>query len=167
MLTEQVLGSRLPGKHHDSVEDSRNALYAAAYYLDNDGVTPALVRAQAANGRRRDLAGAASAGGDAASSSSSGESSLLVHHIPSYCAEEHIERLFVSYASILPTKVSPIVRTVDPSEESVGRSLVYFATPKHAELAFECIVGPLKPDKQNRPQKRVYLKSGGYINVRK
>ena len=41
-----------------------------------------------------------------------------------------------------------------------------FSSEAHAALAFESLAGPNRPDKSGRPQKRVYLKGGGYICVR-
>jgi hypothetical protein len=165
MIVDQVLHLKLPASHHDSVEDARASLYAAAYYLVHQGQLPTLVRNTNSSSNNH--------GTSNNNQNNQGSDSLLVHHVPAYCTEEHIQRLFVSYTSIVPLKISPIVRTAVTNDTSisksdtVGRSIVSFASAKHAELAFESIVGPLKPDKQGRPQKRVYLKVGGYVNVRK
>lgn len=153
MLAEQLLQIRSGVKLHDSVDDSRISCYAAAYHLLHGGQFPAMQRGKVSSH------GVGRTGQD--------DSTLLVHHIPAFCGEEHIERMFVSFTNVIPTKVNPISRTVDAAEESHGKTLVHFLSAKHAELAFETIQGTIKPDKQNRPQKRVFLKNGSYVNVRK
>lgn len=154
MLADQVLQLKTPVKLHDSVEDSRISCYAAAYHLLHGGQFPTMHR-----GKSSDRGAGARTVQD--------ETTLLVHHIPSFCAEEHIERMFLSFTSVAPTKVNPISRTVDAADESQGKTLVTFLSAKHAELAFDTLQGAIKPDKQNRPQKRVFLKNGSYVNVRK
>jgi hypothetical protein len=154
MLAEQLLQIRGSVKLHDSVDDSRVSCYAAAYHLVHGGQFPTMQRGKTdrSNGAVRQ---------------SQDDSTLLVHHIPAFCGEEHLERMFVSFTNVAPVKVNPISRTMDATEESQGKTLVQFLTAKHAELAFETLQGAIKPDKQNRPQKRVFLKNGSYVNVRK
>ena len=48
-----------------------------------------------------------------------------------------------------------------------GRTVISFATKQHCDLAFDAIPGPNRPDKANRDQKRIYLKGGGYVCIRK
>ena len=48
-----------------------------------------------------------------------------------------------------------------------GRSTVEFSSQLHAQLAFDSIPGPNRPDKQHREQKRIYFKGGGYLCIRK
>lgn len=141
-VAEQVLGFQL-GESHDSVKDACTSLYAAVYAFQNSGVT--VVRRGAA----------------------AGEGTLLLHRLPDFCKEDHVLRVLIAYTNIVPTKVAPIMKGEGLSSEPVGKTTVYFSSQQHAELAFESISGPLRPDKQNKPQKRIYLKGGGYIYVRK
>lgn len=144
MVAEQVLGFQLVDSH-DSVKDACTSLYAAAYVAQNGPVSVA----------RKAAAG-------------SGEgAALLIHRLPDFCKEDHLLRVLIAYTNIVPTKVSPIIKGEEKSSEPIGKSTVYFSTQQHADLAFESIAGPVRPDKQNRPQKRIYLKGGGYIYVRK
>jgi hypothetical protein len=91
---------------------------------------------------------------------------LLVHRIPANCTTENISQLFITNTFIVPTKVHPII-TNTQDNAAAGKSTVTFESAKHADLAFETLAGPNRPDKSNRPQKRVYLKGGGYMCVRK
>jgi hypothetical protein len=98
---------------------------------------------------------------------------LLLHRIPDFCTEEHITEMIVKYTQIVPVKVNTITRgapTATPGEKGAaanGKTTVQFLSQQHCDLAFDSIVGPNRPDKQNRDQKRIYLKGGGYICVRK
>jgi hypothetical protein len=149
VVAEQVLGFQL-GDSHDSVKDACTSLYAAVYSAQHGPIS-----------------GLYRHGKNSSSSSSSHEPSLLLHRLPDYCHEEHIMRVLIAYTNVVPTRIAPIVRGDPTGAEPVGKTTVYFSTQQHAELAFESISGPLRPDKQNKPQKRIYLKGGGYIYVRK
>jgi hypothetical protein len=146
-VSEQVLGFQL-GDSHDSVKDACTSLYAAVHSAQH-GPSPGLQR----NGKT--------------SGSSSHEPGLLLHRLPDFCHEEHVMRVMIAYTNVVPIRIAPIVRGDPTGAEPVGKTTVYFSTQQHAELAFESISGPLRPDKQNKPQKRIYLKGGGYIYVRK
>lgn len=54
----------------------------------------------------------------------------------------------------------------DMTMKDRGKSVVIFKSQEHANLAFQSISGPVRPDNNNKPQKRVYLKAGGYLAVR-
>jgi hypothetical protein len=159
-ISEQVLGIKLP-RLHDSVQDARAALQAAAYICKN-GTAPAIVR----------------------EASTSSEPSLLLHRIPDYCTVDSVRQMLISSTYVVPTSVYSINRNATPGASSsaaasadiqsppasgaaVGKMNAVFSTQQHADLAFESIPGPIRPDASKRPQKRVYLQGGGYIYVRK
>jgi len=53
-------------------------------------------------------------------------------------------------------------------DAATGKATAVFPSAQHADLAFDSIAGPNRPDKSGRAQKRIYFKSGGgYICVRK
>jgi hypothetical protein len=147
-ISEQVLGVKM-NDTHDSVEDARQALKAALHLMTN-GIPAPIIRKVVL------------------------PAALLIHRIPEGYTEETVHQLLVAQTSIVPRSVETILRGGSSSEggessgkSSTGRCNVEFLTPAHAELAFETIAGPLRPDKSNKPQKRMYLKGGGYICVRK
>jgi RNA exonuclease 1 len=142
LVAEQLLGINLP-EPHDSVWDSRIALYAAAYALEVGFLS--IKRTATAE-----------------------QPSLMVHRIPEYVTEEHIKTMMTNHTYIMPTSITTMIRGESQSPtDPVGKVTVYFLTPAHAELAFDSISGPIKPDKKNRPQKKVYLQGGGHVYVRK
>jgi hypothetical protein len=150
-----VLGIKLP-RLHDSVQDARAALQAAAYICKN-GTAPAIVR-----------------------EASSSEPSLLLHRIPDYCTVDSVRQMLMSSTYVVPVNVYSINRNATPGATAsadiqspaatgaaVGKMNAVFSTQQHADLAFDSIPGPIRPDASKRPQKRVYLQGGGYIYVRK
>ena len=88
-------------------------------------------------------------------------SSLLVHKLPEHCDAEQIQNMFISHTQIVPSSIEIL------STGEMGKCNVHFLSSKHADLAFESIQGPIFPDKFHRAQKRVYLSTGGHINVRR
>lgn len=161
-VSEQILGTKLPDTH-DSVEDARAALYGGAVLLSR-GPQPPIIRKNSTNGA------VAAAAASAASAAATAGCSLLVHRIPDYCTEQHIQEMIVAYTQVMPCKVNTITRgapTTDSSSVPSGKTTIFFSSQIHCDLAFESIAGPNRPDKQNRDQKRVYFKGGGYICVRK
>lgn len=60
-----------------------------------------------------------------------------------------------------------MVKIWGSEESSFGKTRVQFDSAEECEAAFLALSGPVWSDKENKPQKRVYLKSGGYINVKK
>jgi hypothetical protein len=155
-VAEQMIGVQLP-ETHDSVYDARASLYAAALLLVEGPQRPVV---------RRTGAVSSAAGGGA--SAASALPSLLIHRIPDYCSEQHVHEMILGYTQVMPVKVNPITRA-PPGADAVpaGKTTVYFSSQLHRDLAFDSIAGPDRPDKQNRSQKRVYFKGGGYICVRK
>jgi hypothetical protein len=94
-----------------------------------------------------------------------GGAQLLVHRIPESCSEQHIYQMILNYTSIVPLQVDRILRVTDSSDgDAWGRANVVFSSTQHADLAFDNIVGPNRPDKQGRSQKRIYLKAQGKGN---
>lgn len=140
-VTETLFGTKL-ADHHDSVEDARAALHIAVNFMKNGPSAP-IVRA----------------GGMPTSYS------LLVHRIPDNFTEDQLHQYFVQQVNVVPLRVNPI--TGSAPNQSCGKSFVLFASKAHADFAFDTIPGPNRPDKQNKPQKRCYLKNGGYFCVRK
>lgn len=138
-IAESVLGMTLDVVH-DSVKDAQCALFAARH-LFLHGVPSPIARSGVV------------------------EHSLLVHRIPSIMNENHIKEMFISNTFVVPTQIVPIVFSSDNTPS--GKTTVMFETVKHSDLAFDTLAGPNRPDKANRAQKRVYIKGGGYICVRK
>ena len=81
--------------------------------------------------------------------------------------------MVISSTNVVPVDILPITWGCDAAASPpavavpMGKTTVTFTTQLHADLAFDSIPGPNKPDKANRAQKRVYLKGGGYICIRK
>ncbi|KAL3811861.1 hypothetical protein ACHAXA_009220 [Cyclostephanos tholiformis] len=87
---------------------------------------------------------------------------LLVHRLPVNTLPEHISEMFLAYASIRP-KTVPDIAFAGPH----GKCHVEFSSSQHAELAYATLVGEERADKTGKMQKRVGLKGGGYVCVRK
>jgi RNA exonuclease 1 len=154
-VSDQVLFMKLP-EPHDSVQDAQAALFVASVLLTAGPQAP-IVRSN----------------GNGGNGETPTHPSLLIHRIPDYCSEQNIHDMIASYTQVMPLKVSPIARGQSAANGSSGPSIpsgkasVFFRTAMHCDLAFESIAGPNRPDKQNRDQKRVYFKGGGYVCVRK
>lgn len=132
---------------HDSVEDAQFAAKLAAHVVTN-GFQPPIVRV----------------GGPSVDN----KTSLMIHRIPKSCGEDQVKRMFAVNAYVIPKTVNTIQHPAakDPTA-NVGKTDAVFDSVAHADLAFETLPGPDRPDKSNRSQKRVYLHGGGYICVRK
>ena len=157
-VLEHVMGMKLL-ELHDSVEDAQATLRAALHVL-NEGTPPLITRS-------------------ASSQIHINACSLLIHRIPEGCTEEHIKAMIMKHTSVVPSEVLPITRGKDDppaaaggsppptAPQAAGRATIVFPSEKHAVLALESIVGPNRPDNSGRIQKRVYMKGGGYVCVRK
>ena len=142
-LAMAVLKRDMP-EVHDSVNDARVALLSIeGGYLDADGKPEPITRTFPVKKR-------------------GGSAELFVHRIPKGCTQEHISKMFLNHSHIKPTEVPDIVFNSD-----TGKTTVSFASGDHANLVFKTLEGEAKPDKTGRLQKRVYLRNGGYINIRK
>ena len=160
-LAHGVLGGREMPEVHDSVNDARVALACAVQYVERGGkVDPVekVYRRSDSRGGRRDAGG-----GDGSSSSAQQHTSvLLVHRLPVNTLPEHISEMFLAYTSIRPKNIPDIAFAGQQ-----GKCNVEFASSQHAELAYATLAGDERADKTGKMQKRVGLKGGGYVCVRK
>lgn len=164
-IAQAVCNVSLAGNRtHDSVQDAKIAVQSVTQLiqkLDQCTQTPAAL-AQALEGIAipRLIAGI----------SQPTTHCMLVHRIPSAYSVEDIKTMFSTCAFVVPVEVQPITYGADdapaPPGGNVGKTVVAFSTEAHANLAFESLTGPNRPDKNNKAQKRVYLKNGGHICVR-
>ena len=129
---------------HDSLQDANVAL-SLAEFVKRNGFQPPIHR----NG------------------SEENSSTLLLHRIPSSCNNDILRQIFMTAAHIVPVEIQTLQHAGLSSTMPAGKANAVFSSPKHAKLAFDSLAGPERPDKANRPQKRVYLKQGGYIYIRK
>ena len=142
-LAMSVMTREMP-EVHDSVNDALVALLAIqAGYLETGG-SPAPV-ARSFPPRRKGAS-----------------SELFVHRIPKGVFQQHISKMFLAHTQIEPKEVP----TIEFNSET-GKTTVVFASGDHANLVFKSLEGEAKPDKTGRLQKRVYLRNGGYICIRK
>jgi RNA exonuclease 1 len=139
-LTKSVLSIDMP-KTHDSVNDTRMTMECLKHWLKKEGRVEPIVRA----------------------ATPSYAAQLFVHRIPkNLCEESHLSRMFLHHTSIEPTTVE----TIEFAGE-VGKTHIIFKSGKHASLAFDCLEGIGHPDASGKLQKKVFLKTGGYVRVRK
>jgi RNA exonuclease 1 len=140
-LTKSVLGVDMP-KTHDSVNDTRMSMECLKHWLKHDGKVDSIVREEKATYG----------------------SQLFVHRIPkSVCNESHLSRMFLYHTSIEPKTVEDI----EFAGTEIGKTHIIFRSWKHASLAFDSLEGIGHPDASGKLQKKVFLKSGGYVRVRK
>lgn len=129
---------------HDSVNDARVALNCVKHYKERNGNVD-----------------------DIPSSNSAWENystQLFVHRIPrDACNESQLSNMFIRHTDVKPATVEDI----DFSNKDTGKTIVIFRTSHHANLAFDTLQGPIEIDTTGRKQKKVYLRSGGFIKVRK
>eukprot|EP01039_Chlorochromonas_danica_P010385 gene10385-11502_t len=145
LIIEKLMGLKLPDTH-DSVQDARAALLVAAY-VGSRG-TP--VNLSFRDRDREDTS-----------------TQLMVHRIPLGCTEEDLRAMLLAYTHVEPVKISTITHNVTLPTDPTGKAYVSYASQKHLDLAFDSLHGPVRNDNAQRPQKRIYLKKGGYICVRK
>jgi len=139
-LAMSVMKREMPDVH-DSVNDARvSMLCLEEGYLKTDGKPEPIVRLFA---KKR------------------GSAELFVHRIPKGCTPEHVQNMFLKHTSIQPSEVPKI-----EFNSETGKTTIVFTSTEHANLAFKTLGGESKPDKTGRMQKRVYLRTGGYICVR-
>lgn len=138
-----VLEKEMPTTH-DSINDARVSLECCNYFLSNDGHVEEVTRTRKNFG-------------------SDTYDSLLVHRIPRQsCEKKDILDLFLYNCFIKPKEVNDI-----EFGTSTGKTFVRFSTNKHASLAFESLKGNPAPDKTGKLQKKVYMRNGDYVQVRK
>lgn len=143
-----VLKREMP-EVHDSVNDARVALSCAKHYVDSGGKVSAIEKVYSRSSSRSRL--------DAADTTM-----LLVHRLPTSTQPNHISEMFIAYTNIKPKSVPEITFS-----GVHGKCNVEFTTKEHAELAYATLVGEEREDKTGKKQKRVGLKGGGYVCVRK
>lgn len=148
-VSEFILGEDMTAIH-DSVRDAEAAYKAAKHLLTLGPITKAPEVPRSQN-----------------SSTKPPANSLLVHRIPQGCDEEGIKQMMLSLTAIVPSQVLPLQWVGTDAATQSGKTYVVFPSKEHADFAFEALPGPNRPDKSNRAQKRAYLKTGGYICVRK
>lgn len=124
---------------HDSVNDARKALECVMHWVEKDGDVETIERTAKHKGNQ-----------------------LFVHRIPKQCQTHHLTNMFVKHTSVEPLSVDDIEYAGD-----MGKTHVIFRSPRHASLAFDTLEGTAEPDKSGRLQKKVFLRNGDYVRVRK
>eukprot|EP00804_Cyclotella_cryptica_P018166 CCRYP_005935-RA/>CCRYP_005935-RA protein AED:0.01 eAED:0.01 QI:107/1/1/1/0.5/0.33/3/2235/595 len=149
-LAHGVLQKTMPNVH-DSVNDARVALACAEHYVSKNGKVDVIekVFARSHSGTRERLKSADTA-------------VLLVHRLPRSSQPNHISDMFLAFTCIKPKNVADIVFS-----GKHGKCNVEFPTKEHAELAYITLTGGEHEDKTGKKQKRVKLKNGDYVCVRK
>lgn len=140
-LASGVLKQSMPDVH-DSVNDAKTALACIKHFLDCKGKVDKIVRTF----QNRPNYGA----------------QLFLHRIPKTCEASHISQMFLAHTSVQPLEVDEIAYSGDN-----GKALVHFRSTAHAKLAFDCLESKVETDASGRLQKKVFLRSGGYVRVRK
>ena len=146
-LAMSVMKKEMPSTH-DSVNDARTAMLCLDHYREKGGKVEEVVRTPSnkygATGSRT-------------------HHQLFVHRIPKVCKTTHLSKMFLEHTSISPVEVEEI----DFSAGHAGKTYVNFKSPRHATLAFNSLAGDGEPDKSGRLQKKVYLRDGDYVRIRK
>jgi RNA exonuclease 1 len=137
-LVSSIFETVMPDTH-DSVNDARKALDCVRHWVEKDGDVVTIERTAKYNGNQ-----------------------LFLHRIPKQCKIHHLTSMFVKHTSIEPSMVDEI----EFSGES-GKTHATFRSTRHASLAFDSLEGTAELDKSGRPQKKVYLRNGDYVRVRK
>ena len=70
--------------------------------------------------------------------------------------------MFLKHTSVEPIGVDEIEFT-----GTTGKTHVTFRTARHANVAFDTLETNAEEDKSGRLQKKVYLRNGDYVRVRK
>mmetsp|Transcript_17176 Transcript_17176/g.39673 ORF Transcript_17176/g.39673 Transcript_17176/m.39673 type:complete len:553 (+) Transcript_17176:154-1812(+) len=127
---------------HDSVNDAMKALECVWHWIRNDGnveMVERTIRQRQSNAHQ-----------------------LFIHRIPKICNEEHLRSMFLKHSFVQPVDIDEI-----QFSSSSGKTFVNFKSPRHANLAFDTLDGCAEEEKSGRLQKKVYLRNGDYIRVRK
>jgi RNA exonuclease 1 len=141
-ITKALLSMDMP-KTHDSVNDALMAFRCLEVWLEKDGDVEPVERTKSTKNK---LA----------------PSQLFIHRVPKICQKSHLEIMFLNHTSIQPTEIQDVEFNGDN-----GKTVLTFASPRHANLAFASLEGEEDPDASGRLQKKVFLRNGGYIRVRK
>jgi len=124
---------------HDSVNDARKALQCVRHWVEKDGDVETIERTAKHKGNQ-----------------------LFVHRIPKQCQTHHLTNMFLKHTSVEPLSVDDFEYAAD-----MGKTHVTFRSARHASLAFDTLEGTAEPDKSGRLQKKVFLRNGDYVRVRK
>jgi RNA exonuclease 1 len=138
-LVSTILQKTMP-ETHDSVNDARKALECVLHWTKNGGEVAEIER----------------------TSNSLKGKELFVHRIPKRCKAQNLSSMFQQHTDIEPTEIDEIEYS-----GHTGKTQVTFRTPRHAKLAFDSLEGAAEPDKSGRLQKKVYLRNGDYVRIRK
>jgi RNA exonuclease 1 len=141
---KSVMGVDMPHTH-DSVNDARKALEVVLHWKDKKGKVELVQRTPKKHPHDKNRG-----------------NQLFVHRIPKVCKAEHLSNMFQKNTSIEPTEVEEIVFSGDH-----GKTQVSFKTAGHANLAFDSLDGKAEEDKSGKLQKKVFLRNGDYVRVRK
>ena len=148
-LAMHILGKSMPDTH-DSVNDTRVALRCLEYFIQKKGNVERVARLPRTPKKRKK------------EEKKDDASELFIHKLPKYVKREHLSQVFIDHTGVTPLKVSHI----DFSGEH-GKATVQFQSKKHANLAFSTLEGGAKEDSSGRLQKKLYLRRGDYVRVRK
>lgn len=133
--------------HHDSVQDAQVSLMLALH-VKNNGPPAPIPRSSS-------------------HTSTIDETMLFIHRLPLAMNEEVIREMMMVLTNVIPSIVNPIQHSATTQTTPTGKTNAVFPSAAHANLCFDTLPGLDRPDKGGRSQKRVYLKGGGYICVRK
>ena len=142
-LSMHVMKKPMPNVH-DSVNDSRVALRCLEHYLEKRGDVERVVRTPRTPKKNS-------------------ANQLFIHRIPGNVKKEHLSDVFLEHTSVAVEEVDDIVFNPDKQ----GKTHVHFKTRAHANLAFVTLEGAAETDASGRLQKKIYLRGGNYIRVRK
>jgi len=128
------------------------ALACAQHYIDMKGVVEPIEKVYSRSNSKR-----------MTNDGTDTTATLMVHRLPLGTQSNHVAEMFLSFTHITPKNVPDI----EFSGGKQGKCLVEFKTAEHAELAYNCLVGKEGEDKTGKKQKRLGMKNGGYVCVRK
>lgn len=126
---------------HDSVNDSIKALECVLHWIKNDGKVELVQRSLKFQKQGHQL---------------------FVHRIPKICKPDHLTNMFLKQTDIQPSQVEEI-----QFSGNLGKTHINFKSARHANLVFDTLEGNPEEEKSGRLQKKVYLRNGDYIRVRK
>jgi len=136
-----VMNESMP-ETHDSVNDARKALACVVHWMEKNGKVDLVDRTPKHSNHKGHQ--------------------LFVHRIPKLCKPEHLSNMFLKNTSIQPVEVEEI-----QFSGTTGKTHVIFKSSRHANLAFEALDGKAEEEKSGRLQKKVFLRNGDYVRVRK
>ena len=154
-LTTSVLKEDMPNVHN-SVLDAKNSLLCAEHYLNNDGNVDLVTRTP--------KAGIGGGGGNNDDNTTNGGDTLFAHRVPQICDADHISKMILKHTKIAPNAIEGFEK---PMNQGFCKCIIRFSSEVHCNLAFEALDGQVVIDKSERLQKRVFMKTGEYIFIRK